>query len=290
MIAATLSRTLSKGILILSGLAGLACMAQPHRDAKVDVGGFRLHVHEAGSGATVVVFESGLGEDVATWKEVQLEVEKFARTFAYDRAGIGESDPSPSPRTMLSMAADLHTLLHAAHLPPPYILVGHSLGGALVQVFAHTYPREVAGLLLVDPEDGRLLEKLHARMSPDEWSARQKALDEAMPKMPLAVQAEMKAGLSHGLRDDEIFPLPNVPVILLTGTKKNPEFPGNPLEQDLKLELHNELLAKIPGSRHVLAPNSRHYIQNDSPQLVIDAIRDIVSHSTLQSGPAPQWK
>ncbi len=290
MIAATLSRTLSRAILLFPGITALAFLAQAQPDAKVDVGGYRLHIQEAGSGAAIVVFESGLGEDVATWKDVQPEVEKFARTFAYDRAGIGQSDPSPSPRTMLSMTADLHTLLHAAHLPPPYILVGHSLGGALVQVFAHTYPKEVAGLVLVDPEDGRLVGKLHTHMSPDEWSSRQKALDEAMPKMPPPVQAEMKAGLSHGLRDDEIFPLPNVPVILLTGTKKNPEFPGNPLEQDLKLELHNELVARIPGSRHVLAPNSRHYIQNDSPQLVIDAIRDIVSHSTSQSGPAPQRK
>jgi pimeloyl-ACP methyl ester carboxylesterase len=65
-------------------------------------------------------------------------------------------------------------------------------------------------------------------------------------------------------------------VVLLTGTLKNPQFPGNPLEQDLKLELHNDLLARIPDSKHVLAPNSRHYIQNDAPDLVIRAIREVV--------------
>jgi hypothetical protein len=95
----------------------------------------------------------------------------------------------------------------------------------------------------------------------------------------------MKAMVDSGRSAGDVFPLPGVPVILLTGTKKNPEFPGNPLEQDLKLELHNELLAKIPGSKHMLAPDSRHYIQNDSPQLVIDAVRDIVTRWTSTARP-----
>jgi len=68
-------------------------------------------------------------------------------------------------------------------------------------------------------------------------------------------------------------------VVLLTGTLKDPGFPGNPLEQDLKLELHNNLLAAIPGARHVLVPNSRHYIQEDAPNLVIDAIRQVVDEA-----------
>jgi pimeloyl-ACP methyl ester carboxylesterase len=183
------------------------------------------------------------------------------------------------------MAADLRSLLQAAKIPSPYILVGHSLGGTLVQVFAHSYPTEVAGLVLVDPESRSLLERLRSRMTAEAWAARQKALDEAMPKKPPAVQAEMKAMMDTGRNADDVFPLPDVPVILLTGTKKNPEFPGNPLEQDLKLELHNELLAKIPGSKHVLAPDSRHYVQNDSPQLVIDAVRDIVTRWTSTARP-----
>ncbi len=63
--------------------------------------------------------------------------------------------------------------------------------------------------------------------------------------------------------------------MLLTGTQKDPDFPGNPLEQDIKLELQNQLLAQLPGARHVLVPQSRHYIQDDAPQLVIDAIHDV---------------
>ena len=70
-----------------------------------------------------------------------------------------------------------------------------------------------------------------------------------------------------------------MPVVLLTGTKKNPEFPGNPLEQDLKLELHNTLAANTPGAQHILVPNSRHYIQNDAPTSVIQAVREVLTES-----------
>lgn len=98
-----------------------------------------------------------------------------------------------------------------------------------------------------------------------------------MPKMPTSVKAEMDAYQKSGKAASKVFPLPDVLTILLTGTKINPEFPGNPLEQDLKLQLHNDILARIPNSRHVLVPTSRHYIQNDAPKLVIEAIQAVVS-------------
>ena len=246
----------------------------------VDIGGCRLHIAESGSGHPVVVFESGMGEPLGTWSNVQPAIARFARTVSYDRAGLGQSDPSPRPRTMEALATDLHSVLHAAKVPPPYILVGHSLGGAIVQVFAHNYPKEVAGLVLVDPAERRLEERLHSRMAADEWSERAKLIASFRPKTPATLVAEMDAEWSASnaatVMDD--ISLPRVPIVLFTGTQKNPDFPGNPLEQDLKLELHHTRLAKIPGAKHVLVPNSRHYIQNDAPQLVIDAVHDIVTH------------
>jgi pimeloyl-ACP methyl ester carboxylesterase len=224
-----------------------------------------------------VVFESGMGEDASTWNDVRPAIAEFAHTVAYDRPGLGQSGPTSLPRTVVQMAADLQAVLEAAKLAPPYVLVGHSLGGAVVQVFAHRYPDEVAGLVLVDPEDGRLIQLLHSRMSATEWAARQRALDEAMPNMPPQVRAELRAADDSGEDVARAVPLPVVPVVVLTGTKKNPEFPGNPLEQDLKLELHNALVANTPGAQHILVPNSRHYIQNDAPKLVIQAVRELLT-------------
>jgi pimeloyl-ACP methyl ester carboxylesterase len=263
-------------MFVLLGLVPLLGTAQSTRDGRVDLGGYQLYISESGSGASAVIFESGLGEDVATWSNVQPQVAAFAHTLAYDRAGLGKSDPSPHPKTVQEMASELHALLHAVGVPPPYVLVGHSLGGAIVQVFAHSYPKEVAGLVLVDPEDGRLNDRLRSHMTATEWAERQKAMDEVMPRFSGTQRAELEAYETSGKALADALPLPEVPITLLSGTKKNPAFPGNPLEQDLKLELHNELLAKIPKSKHVLVPNSRHYIQNDAPQLVIEAIRDVI--------------
>ena len=125
------------------------------------------------------------------------------------------------------------------------------MGGAIVQVFAHEYPGEVAGLVLVDPGDGRLDKLLRSKLPPEIWSARQKALTEEMPKLPEAVRREYEALEASGDQAARAFPLPSVPIILLSGTKKNPRFPGNPVEQDLKLEGRLELGAVV-GPLHEL--------------------------------------
>lgn len=255
----------------------------------IDLGGYKLNVSQTGSGLPVVVFVSGMGEDLSTWHAVQPAVAPFARTLSYDRAGLGKSDPSSAGKSVESMTSELHALLNAAKLAPPYVLVGHSLGGAIVQCFAFVYPAEVAGLVLVDPEDGRLLDRLQARMPSDQWEARQRMLDHMMSRANPAQKAEIAESRASGKTLAEAIPLPAVPTVLLTGTLKDPSFPGNPLEQDLKLELQNEFLATIPHARHVLVPNSRHYIQEDAPNLVIDAIREVVEqiHGGAASGGNP---
>lgn len=144
------------GWTVLAVLGPFLYAAQTAQDASINLGGYRVHISESGSGAPAVIFEAGLGEDLATWTNVQPQVARFVRTIAYDRPGLGKSDPSPHRRTVQQMAAELHSPLQVARVAPPYVLVGHSLGGTIVQVFAHLYPSEVAGLVLVDPEDGRL--------------------------------------------------------------------------------------------------------------------------------------
>lgn len=267
------------GILAISSIGSTQVLAQASREEKVDVGGYRVFTSQAGSGTPVVVFEAGLGEDMSTWDKVLPTVSEFAHTLAYDRAGLGKSDPSANPKTVEQMVKELHSVLRAAHVSPPYILVGHSLGGAVVQLFAHDYPNEVAGLVLVDPEDGRLLDRLKARLPKEEWEAREKTLAQMMAGASPAQTAEIEASKSSGKALAAALPVPDVPVVLLTGTLKDPTFPGNPAEQDLKLELHEEFLRSVLRGDHVLAPNSRHYIQEDSPQLVIDAIQKVLNES-----------
>lgn len=248
-------------------------------DRNIQSAGYNWRILELGHGDPIVVFENGMGEDLSTWKDVQPEVAKLTRTFAYDRAGLGKSGRSPSPhlRDAKQLAEELKTLLQTAKMQGPYILVGHSLGGAIVQVFAAEYPSEVAGLVLVDPGDGRLDKLLKERLPTDIWLARQRALSQELPMLPEPIRKEYEGLGASGEEAEQAFPLPPVPIILLTGTKKNPDFPGNPLEQDLKLEMHNKLAARTSGIEHVLVSGSRHYIQNDDPKQVISAIARVLA-------------
>ncbi len=110
----------------------------------------RMHVHVTGEGTPTVVFESGMGASCLSWTLVQPQVAQFARAVSYDRAGHGWSDPAREPRTARQIAQELRTLLGAAGVPAPYILVGHSFGGYVNRAFAHMYCNEVIGMVLVD--------------------------------------------------------------------------------------------------------------------------------------------
>jgi len=103
-----------------------------------------------GKGSPTVVVENGLGDFSFDWVLVQSRVSRFTRICTYDRAGYGWSDPSPKDRVPSVMAEELHALLRAAGEKPPYVLVAHSLGALNAIMFAHKFPHEVAGLVLVD--------------------------------------------------------------------------------------------------------------------------------------------
>ena len=125
----------------------------------MDVGGYRLHLNCTGKGGPAVVLIAGGGDFSFDWSLVQPDVSRFTRVCSYDRAGLAWSDPGPTPRTMRQEVYELHTLLKTARIKAPYVLVGHSIGGLVARVYAEQYPKEVAGIVLVDPthEDTTLM-------------------------------------------------------------------------------------------------------------------------------------
>ncbi len=116
----------------------------------VDIGKYRLHLYCMGKGSPTVILEAGLGDNWLTWSLVQEKISRFTRVCAYDRAGLGWSDTAPGPLNSHHVAESLHTLLNNAGIQGPYILVGHSVGGIHVRSFAHLYPKDVVGIVLID--------------------------------------------------------------------------------------------------------------------------------------------
>jgi pimeloyl-ACP methyl ester carboxylesterase len=146
---------------IIPCLCGIGCLYQviaaardrlnfPPPGEMVPVDGLQMHLQLSGCGAPTVVLETGLGGMSSAWGWIQPETAKFCRVAAYDRAGLGWSETDNSPKSAHLAAHRLRALLHAARVPPPFVLVGHSMGGLLVRVFASCYPDEVTGMVLLD--------------------------------------------------------------------------------------------------------------------------------------------
>jgi pimeloyl-ACP methyl ester carboxylesterase len=137
----------------------------------VDIGGYRLHIQCVGTGSPTVVLDAGLSGSSLDWNLVQPELGRTTRVCAYDRAGMGWSDPGPQQRTPRQIADELHTLLTNAGIAEPYVLVGHSLAGKNVRLFALQHPDQVAGMVLVDARS----EYVDANTAPAEVQAFQRA-------------------------------------------------------------------------------------------------------------------
>jgi pimeloyl-ACP methyl ester carboxylesterase len=246
-----------------------------------DIGGRRLFLRCTGHRNPTVVFEGGLTTD---WYELQNQLSGFTRVCSYDRPGGpgSRSDPAPIPRTARDFVADLHALLRTADVPGPYVLAGHSNSGLFSQLYASTHPRQVAGLVLIDAVHPayhkRQLALLKPLLPPEVWEALRQ---EAMTPPHRLVDPE---GIDIWTSERQTrlalrrSPLRPMPLVVLAHGRPEPSPPGWPGEEVERLwqQLQRELAQLVPGGRLVIATQSGHNIQDDQPELVLDAIRDVV--------------
>ena len=297
---------LGAGLAILLGLALVGYLYEPlaeAADAKaypppgqlVDVGGHRLHINCTGSGSPTVVIVSGLGDWSTSWAgSVQPEVAKTTRVCTYDRAGLGWSDASPFPSDAAQFAGELHTLLQNARVPGPYVMVGHSLGGLVVRVFAHDSASEVAGVVLIDSMNPR-----QVTQSLSHSLAQQSSFQAALARFGVGRLIVKLPAIASGAppNGEAYYPLYIRPQSLQTTANEYQGLPASATEaaavktfDDLPLivltakrndnpgwpEWQAELLQLSSNSQQLFAENSGHTIQFDEPKAAIEAIVKMV--------------
>lgn len=255
---------------------------------KIDVGGYGLYINcsaKADKESPTVVLEAGLTQDSDAWNKVQPEVAKFARVCSYDRAGLGTSDaPSSSqPRTSQQMVKDLHVLLENAGISAPFVLVGHSFGGVNVRLYASLYPKEVVGMVLVDSSYEDEMEKWVA-MIPPETRKQMEAAGGRRLLGDVAVDLETSLKQMKAAKWRTSMPL----IVLARGRASfNPEDYSPPLRslapkgEELRIEMQKDLAARSTNNKFLFGEKSGHLIQQDEPELVVDAIRQVVESTRL---------
>ncbi|MGH9370248.1 MAG: alpha/beta fold hydrolase, partial [Vicinamibacterales bacterium] len=288
------------GLIVLAALAGTTYQwfatrkdltATPPPGHLVDIGGYRLHLWCTGDGVPAVILDTGLGGTSAAWGFVQPDVARFTRVCSYDRAGLGYSDPGPSPRTARRIANELAELLVRSGIGEPVVLVGASIAGFDVRVFASDHPERAAGLVLVDAthEDqphevprmarfvpllstvgvfrvfgisfGQRIESLHpsvrqfARATSFRAAGYQAAADEIMHIRESA--SEVRSSRRKLA----------IPVLVVTG--------GRGADENWR-QLQRDQVSLSNRGCLIVAQESGHVVAVEQPKIVVEAIRSVV--------------
>jgi len=287
--------------------------APPPPGRLVDIGGRRLHIHCSGSGSPTVITESGSSSFSIEWALVQDRVSSFTRICSYDRAGFAWSDRGPAENTVEETMDDLHRLLRAAGVAPPYLLVGHSIGGMYVRAYQRRYPEQVVGLVLVDATPEEDLEYSYngkstpgVQLTYDQLAAAYAPYIKNPPPplaLPIAVDTPYNR-LSPALQRAEVWAerlwrsridMPHSWisaeswrqefVALLQLRRATPHALGDlPLivlrrgrrTNDVLNQREADLVALSSRGKLVVATESDHEIQLYQPELVVQAIKDVL--------------
>lgn len=254
----------------------------------------RLYYHCEGEGSHSVLIDGGIGDASANWLPIQKALSEELRVCVYDRAGYGMSDQGPGPRTSRQIVDELYQLITDAHIPGPYILVGQSFGGFTAQLFAKTYPRETAGVVLIESSHPQQAERLaeldlydaeHREIItgrnnslPEDASLLRKKwhMLNSRRKAVFTQMEELKYFQQSAKEVIEAGPLPDMPLAVLSREKRLlPTLENTHSMEDVWQDLQTELAHLNAQGGQIIVPGSGHNIHLDAPDAVVAAIQRI---------------
>lgn len=267
--------------------------ATPNVDKMVDVGGRRLHTRIYGQGTPAVVLLSGSRAPQTYWDPIVPAIAEKTTVVTYDRAGYGKSEMGSLGCDGIQSMKDLKALLESTHVPGPWLIVGHSLGGRLARLFAFLYPGDVAGLVLIDTGlwDPR-------RPIPEAASASDTSTIPSanQPASPVVAQTESECNDMTWRQIEAITSYPQVPLSVITAgiLQSPPGLDAAALQKSRERHrLDQEALARIiPGGRHITLPGIGHDVIHQAPEAVASAILEMIRgiSRSFPDSDAEEWR
>lgn len=235
--------------------------------------------YSAGDKKPTLVFESGLADDMTVWQNVLSALPAEYEVFAYNRAGFSGSTSNTDKRSGAVIVEELNALLEKQKLTPPFILVGHSLGGGYMELYAKTFPHNVAGVVLVDPNSSKYPAacrelKLNYCEPPSSipfW---------ASMFLPKAVSGEIEGFAKTHEQINSASPFPQVPTVVITAmATRNVTSEQDNTAAKLYLKMHKELASQSSVSKHLVCQTCTHNIHIDRPDLVVEGINWVIDNN-----------
>ncbi len=287
-----LANRLAALILVVTLIVSCSSSGDQPADRTVNLGSHSLHAVVVGTGAPAVVFDGGIGARCDEYRELQDRIAATTTVVTYDRAGYGSSELGPLPRDSRSEVGELRALLAELEIPRPYVLVGHSLGGLNVQVYAGLYPEDVAGVVLLDPpplpfilgEEYTELASMATQMT-EEWQGvadsglhSENGEERANAQFFLMLASEHREMFNSAAQASSIASFGDIPLVVVASGVPNPMF-GDVAEAYQKFwAAESEALAgKSARGQYVFVGTSSHRLHYDAEDLVAERILSMVT-------------
>ena len=237
----------------------LSCLSLFSQERFVDIEGQKFRIKEFGKGDLTVLFENGMSDSIEVWGSIPDSVATFARVFLYDRADIGKSDTARLPRTIPNQILELRKILAQENIGPPYILVGHSLGGLITRYYSSLYPGEVAGLLLLDPAPEAFWDAMSEQELQEYIEGGNEWYETRFPKKYRNEWYHFISNLEY-MRDLDI--PADLPIVLVSATAWE------------WYKYHEKIIAGFENARHIELEGD-HHIYKNHPDLIVKYIKEL---------------
>ena len=237
----------------------LSCLSVFCQERYVDIEGQNFRIKEFGKGDITVIFENGMSDSIEVWGSIPDSVATFARVFLYDRADIAKSDTARLPRTIPNQILELRKILAQENIGPPFILVGHSLGGLITRYYSSLYPGEVAGLLLLDPAPEAFWDAMSEKELQEYIEGGNEWYETRFPKKYRNEWYQFISNLEY-MRDLDI--PADLPIVLVSATAWE------------WYKYHEKIIAGFENARHIELEGD-HHIYKNHPDLIVKYIKEL---------------